>query len=79
MIMGLIFTFASLLTISIHTNKEEQEEKREEVVAAAINAPLMEKETAQDAKIAAENIKREERGEKPIHTTLPITSATIFF
>jgi hypothetical protein len=46
MIMGLIFTFVSLLTISIHTNKEEQEEKREEVVAAAINAPLMEKETA---------------------------------
>jgi len=39
----------------------------------------MEKETAQDAKIAAENIKREERGETPIHTTLPITSATIFF
>jgi hypothetical protein len=39
----------------------------------------MEKETAQDAKIAEENIKREERGEKPIHTTLPITSATIFF
>lgn len=78
MIMGLIFTFVSLLVISAHTYKEEEEEKRE-VVATSINAPLMEKETAEDIKVAEENVKREERGEKPIHKTLPITSATIFF
>ena len=66
MIMGLIFTFVSLLVISAHTYKEEEEEKRE-VVATSINAPLMEKETAEDVKVAEENVKREERGEKPIH------------
>ena len=51
MIMGLIFTFVSLLVISAHTYKEEEEEKRE-VVATSINAPLMEKETAEDVKVA---------------------------
>ena len=62
------------------TNREmEEEEEKREVVATSINAPLMEKETAEDVKVAEENVKRKERGETPIHKTLPITSATIFF
>jgi hypothetical protein len=65
MIMGLIFTFVSLLVISAATYKEEEEEKKE-VIATSINAPLMEKETAEDVKIAEENVKREAKGEKPI-------------
>lgn len=78
MIMGLVFTFISLLVISAATFKEEEQEKKD-VVATSINAPLMEKETAEDVKIAEENAERKARGEKPIQKALPITSATIFF
>lgn len=64
--MGLIFTFVSLLVISAASYKEEEEEEKKEVVATSINAPLMEKETAEDVKIAEENVEREAKGEKPI-------------
>lgn len=44
-----------------------------------MNAPLMEKESAEDVKVAQENAEREKRGEKPIYRPLPISPATIFF
>lgn len=84
-IMGLIFTFLSLMIISASTFKEEKDVMAEDTaqaevnVATGVNAPLMETENAADVKAAEENIEREKRGEKPIYRPLPITTATIFF
>jgi hypothetical protein len=44
----LIFTFISLIVISSQTSKEGEAEN----VATAINAPMMEKETEEDVKVA---------------------------
>ena len=74
-IAGLIFTFISLLTISSQTSKEGEVEN----VATAINAPMMEKETEEDVKIAEENEKLVKDGKKPESKPLPITTATIIF
>lgn len=84
-IIGLFFTFISLMVISAATFKDEKQVHNMDTdqaavnVATGMNAPLMEKEDASDVAAAQENIEREAKGEKPIYRPLPITTATIFF
>jgi hypothetical protein len=83
--IGLFFTFISLMIISTQTFKEEKKTYAEDTaqagvnMATGINAPLMEQENQDDVKAAEENLKRVEKGEKPVYRPLPITTATIFF
>ena len=85
MCIGLLFTFVCLFVISAATVKQEEDYMRNDTeqaqinVATGMNAPLMEKESAEDVKIAEENIQREAQGEKPLPRKLPITPATLMF
>lgn len=62
MIMGMVFTFISLLIISAATFKEEKTYEANDNAQAAVNvatglnAPFMEKENAEDVKLAQQNI-----------------------
>lgn len=85
MILGLVFTFASLIVISSATAKDEKAVQTNDNAQAAVNvatgmnAPLMEKESAEDVKLAQANIQKEAKGEAPEYRPLPITPATIMF